>query len=134
MSALEAPFEVYEAQVKAERMTIWVAHPKVPVAEAYFAQHPLVLADGTLVSVEVHGRYGDNWFVEPEGGPAFHPTPVPEADLLGVQVREAARRANAAGWLVRAYEPEAILTLDHVFCRINLCYSADRRVTQVHVG
>jgi hypothetical protein len=42
-----------------------------------------------------------------------------EGALVGLDVTEAARLANAAGWLVRAYETEAVLAAGFRLDRLN---------------
>lgn len=54
--------------------------------------------------------------------------------LVGLQVDEAATRANEAGWTVRAHEREAVVTADLNPGRLNLCYGDDRVVESVHPG
>jgi len=71
---------------------------------------------------------------EPDGGPRSTPEPIDPADLLGLDVHEAAARANGLGWLVRALEPDAAMTLDYRPGRINLVYDTDDKVIHVSVG
>jgi hypothetical protein len=49
-------------------------------------------------------------------------------------VNEAALRANAGGWVVRAHEPEAILTAEMRTDRVNLRFSDGGTVVSVRVG
>ena len=54
--------------------------------------------------------------------------------LIGLDVNEAALRANGGGWLVRAFEPQAALTMDMRRNRANLEFSESGEVISVHVG
>ncbi len=123
--------DFYEAGPEDGRLVLHVAHDDVAAVQALADAHPPVLPDGTRVPVTVFGRAGDSWLSAPEGGPAHEPVWVPHEDLLGLDVHEAARLATAAGWLVRAYEPEAILTADMRWNRLDLGYDADGKVVRV---
>ncbi|WP_139977803.1 hypothetical protein [Nocardioides litoris] len=60
--------------------------------------------------------------------------PAHVLDVVGMQVDEAARVVNAAGWLVRALAPGAPVFLDLVPSRLDLVFDRDRNVVDVSVG
>jgi hypothetical protein len=75
------------------------------------------------------------WVSDPERGvAAAAPDPAALDGLIGLDVHEAARRANAGGWSVRAFEPGAILTADYRPERVNLVHGDDGAVLQVSIG
>lgn len=94
----------------------------------------MALADGTPVPVIVTPRRGNSWTSPPAKDASGRDEEFDDASLVGLDVDEAATRANAAGWLVRAHEPEAMVTADLSFNRLNLCYGDDRVVGSVSRG
>ncbi len=104
------------------------------VATDYFAHHPLALSDGTPVTVLVAQRRGESWTTQPAPGISGRDHQFDHEQLVGFDVDEATTQASAAGWLVRAHEPEAMVTADFNPSRLNLCYTDDRVVESVHVG
>lgn len=74
------------------------------------------------------------WVSDPERGVASAPDPGALDGLLGLDVHEAARRANAGGWSVRAFTPGAILTADYRPERVNLMHGEDGEVLRVSIG
>jgi hypothetical protein len=75
-----------------------------------------------------------SWISEPIGGVGDRPDERAVEDLVGLDVNEAARRANAGSWIVRAHQPQAVLTADLRFNRVNLCFAESGEVTSVRVG
>lgn len=126
------PFDCYEMGLDEGRIVLHVAIAAVEWAVDHLDHHPVILSDGTTVAVEVVGQAGGGWISEPTRSPAGQPDAMQLEELIGLDVRETGRRANEAGWHVRAYEPEAWLTADHRTDRLNLCYSATGIVT--HAG
>ena len=105
-----------------------VAPQDCVTATAYFAQHPLALEDGTHVPVIVKPRRGSSWTSRPAEDASGLDETLDDESLVGLDVDEAAARANGAGWLVRAHELEAMVTADLNFNRLNLCCDGDDRV------
>src|SRR3954451_21660953 len=103
------PFDPALIEPEDDRIVLHVGSSEVTAVVAYFDEHPIVLADGTREPVEVHGGAGGG-VSEPRGGGTDAPAPMPLEDLIGLHARDAARRANKGGWLVRAYEPGAPIT------------------------
>lgn len=68
----------------------------------------------------------------PRRGEDEGPTEVP--DVVGMHVDEAARLANAAGWLARAHGPGVVIFMDLVPGRLNLLFDVSRKVVEVSVG
>ena len=134
LAARSLPFRVYALGAEGDRIELHVAPSEVASVVAHFRAHPILLADGTAVPVDVLGRAGDSWISEPCGGPAYAPERLLLEEFVGLDVREAAHRANQAGWLVRAYGPEAALTADYRENRLNLCYSSAGLVTHADTG
>ena len=128
------PFEWYQIGPYGGRVEVAVPSRDHAAALAFFADQPFLRPDGTPLPVEVSVRAGDSWGVEPEGGALDHPDPDALVGLVGMDVHEAASRASAGGWLVRAHEPDAVLTADLRMNRVNLVYSAVDRVVSVTVG
>jgi hypothetical protein len=128
------PFRFYELRSDDERIVLSVSPTEVESVRAHFEEHPITLDDGAVVPVDVLGRAGDSWIAEPTAGPSSAPQPLTLDDLVGLDVREAAQHATEAGWLVRAHEPEAVLTADYRTNRVNLCYAPDGRVSRADIG
>lgn len=79
-------------------------------------------------------RRGRSW-VSPPDQDVDSPTDAFDAGaLVGLDVTEATQLANAAGWLVRAHEAEAIITADYTPSRLNLRYGDDEEVLSVGRG
>lgn len=133
LSDLELPFTWYVMGPAGRVITFEVALRDVTTATEYFARHPLALADGTPVTVLVESRRGESWTVEPPAG-GGRDDQLDREQLVGLDVDEAAARASSAGWLVRAHEPEAIVTADYRANRLNLVYDDERVVVSVDVG
>jgi hypothetical protein len=129
------PFTCYSIGPTDGHISIAVSEVYEPTATAFFADHPLRFLDGTTISVDIVIKAAWSWTTEPLGGPARDPDASVLDGLLGVDVQTATRRANAAGWIVRAIEPEAAITLDLRHNRVNLTYSpVTGDVTQVYRG
>ncbi len=129
------PFAWYQFGPREGRVEVVVPASDRQVALDYFAAHPLRPApDSEPVPVEVAVRAGASWGSEPGGGAREHPDPDALVGLVGLDVDEAASRATAGGWLVRAHEPEALLTVELRRNRVNLQYAEDRTVVSVQVG
>ncbi|MBB3042488.1 hypothetical protein [Nocardioides soli] len=54
--------------------------------------------------------------------------------LVGRTLDEATRIATGAGWLVRPYTPDSMLTMDYRESRVNLEHDDDGIVTRAWVG
>jgi hypothetical protein len=73
--------------------------------------------------------------ISASGGLPFDWLTLGEVDgRLGADVNTAAARANAGGWIVRAYQEAAILTADYRPNRVNLLVDDRGRVTRAGVG
>jgi hypothetical protein len=73
--------------------------------------------------------------ISASGGLPFDWLTLREVDgLLGADVNTATARANAGGWIVRAYQEAAILTADYRPNRVNLLVDDHGRVTRAGVG
>jgi len=132
---LRPPFPLYSVGPAGGALRVTVPVDEVAEARRFFDLEALRLANGTLVSVEVEGRYGDGWSTFPITGPAERPGSLDAAGVqVGLPVQEASLRANAAGWIVRAHEPEAFITADLRMNRVNLVYDAQGTVTALRVG
>ena len=134
LNVSDFPFDWYVMGPEGDAILFEVAPPDCETAVQHFAQHPLNLADGTPVPVLVQARRGASWVSSPIGGVVGSSTALDPDSLVGLDVEDAARQANAAGWLVRAHEREAIVTADRNPGRLNLCYGDDRVVESVHQG
>ena len=134
LSRRELPFAWYAMGPDGENMTFEVAPRDCAAATDYFAKHPLVLADGTQVPVVVTPRRGESWVSPPAEGVSGRQDEFAHESLVGLHVDDAARRANLAGWRVRAHEGEAVVTADYNPGRLNLCYGDDRVVESVSRG
>lgn len=134
LSRQDLPFVWYGIGSLGDSLGVEVAPPDVAAAEEYFAEHPVRLADGTEVAVRVTPRRGASWGSLPSTQAARPSETFEGESLLGIEVHEAARQANAAGWIVRAYEREALVTADYNPRRLNLRYGDDLRVDSVHRG
>lgn len=134
LTHLDLPFAWYVMGPGDHAIEFEVAPRDCVTATDYFVEHPLALADGTPVPVNVKPRRGDSWTSPPTRDASGRDEDFDEESLLGLDVNEAAARANAAGWLVRAHEPEAMVTADLNFNRLNLCYGYDRVVESVSRG
>lgn len=134
LSAQELPFAWYGMGPEGHAIEFEVAPRDCVAATAYFASHPLALADGTTVPVLVKPRRGDSWTSPAAGNASGRCEAFDDEGLLGLDVDEATARANEAGWLVRAHEPEAIVTADHNPGRLNLCFGDERTVENVSRG
>lgn len=136
---LRLPFQVYSVGAQERSLHVEVPADEVPAAVAWFDAHAVELADGTHASVRVEGRQAGGWVTFPVPRSDPHRAAPEQADepverYVGLPVEEAAALANAAGWLVRAYEPHAVLTLDRRMNRMNLRYGADGIETAAHIG
>ena len=129
----DLPFEVYQLGEDEGRIELMVPHADVAAVVTHFDEHPVTLTDGTVVPVDVSGLAGGGFVTEP-ADPTHTPKPLEPSKFLGLEVHEAARRATDAGWLVRAYEPEAALTADYRTNRMNLCYSTAGIVIRADIG
>jgi hypothetical protein len=134
LSRRDLPFVWYAFVPDGDTLGVEVAPGDVEAAETYFAKHSLRLADGTDVPVRVTPRRGASWMSLPGSHIAQPSETFEDGSLLGIEVHEAARRVNAAGWIVRAYEHEALLTADFNPRRLNLRYDDDLRVDSIHHG
>ena len=134
LSCRDLPFTWYAMGPVGNAVEFDVATRDCPIASAYFVEHPQALADGTPVPVVVRPRRGDSWVSPPSTEVAETSNVLDHASLVGRDVDEAAQQANAAGWLVRALEPEAVVTADYNPGRLNLCYGDNRVVESVHQG
>lgn len=132
---LRTPFPLYSVGPVGASLRVTVPVDEVAEARTLFDRLALRLADGTSVSVEVTGRHGDSWTTYPGTGPAEQPGNLDTAGVhAGLSVQEAARRADGAGWIVRACEPEAFITADLRTNRVNLVHDPHGTVTSVSVG
>lgn len=134
LTHLELPFAWYVMGPNDHAIEFEVAPRDCVTATDYFVEHPLALADGTPVPVTVKPRRGYSWTSPPANDASARDGGFDDESLVGLNVDEAAARANGAGWLVRAHEPEAIVTADLNFNRLNLCYGHDRVVKSVSRG
>jgi hypothetical protein len=133
LDALDLPFQLAQASLENDHVELHVASNEIEEAIAYFDEHPFTLANGTSMAVKVLGLAG-GWISDPPAQWGGAPGPLSLDELVGLDVREAARRANECGWRVRTYEPEAPLTADNQPDRVNLCYSTDDVVTHADFG
>lgn len=134
LSRRELLFAWYAMWPDGDVMTFEVAPRDCDAATDYFAKHPLVLADGTQVPVVVTPRRGESWVSPPTEGVRGREDEFDYESLIGLDVDDAARRANLAGWRVRAHEREAVVTADYNPGRLNLCYGDDRVVESATRG
>jgi hypothetical protein len=128
------PFAFYELGSRKGRVEIAVSRLERRAAGDFFAEHPLSQPDGTPIPVDIRVTAGCSWVAEPLHGPREQPDVAALEGLIGLDVNEAALRANGGGWLVRAFEPQAALTMDMRRNRANLEYSESGEVISVHVG
>ena len=128
------PFAFYELGSRNGRVEIAVSRLERRAARDFFAEHPLSQPDGTPIPVDIRVVAGCSWVSEPLRGPCEQPEVSALKGLIGLDVNEAALRANAGGWLVRAFEPQAALTMDMRRHRANLEISESGEVISVHVG
>lgn len=126
------PFAWYRIAPHGDRVEVAVPAADHQAAVDFFSSHPLPSDGGDPVLVDVQVQAGDSWTSEPEGETG--PDPSALDDLVGLDVKEAAARATAGGWTVRAHEPDAALTMDLRMDRVNLEYSDRGTVTGVRVG
>lgn len=134
LSGRELPFAWYVMGPEDRAIKFEVAPRDMTAATDYFARHPLALSDGTPVTVLVEPRRGESWNTQPQLGLSGRDDQFDYEQVVGLDVDEAATQASAAGWFVRAHEPEAMVTADFNPSRLNLCYGDDRVVESVHVG
>lgn len=134
LSTRDLPFTWYIMGPAGDAIELEVEPSDCDVAVRYFAQHPLRLEEDTLVPVHVKPRRGASWVSRASRGVGAPSPAFDDESLIGLDVEEAVRRANTAGWLVRAHEREAVLTADHNPGRLNLCYDDDRLVESVYRG
>lgn len=127
------PFQLEAASMEDGWIEVHTATVDVGRAQAYFAEHPFELRDGTRVPVEVRGGVG-SWAFLPSDTWDGEPGPLSPDQLVGLEMGTAASVATAAGWRVRAFEPEAPLTADLVTHRLNLRCSPGGTVTEAFVG
>lgn len=134
LSRRQLPFAWYAIWPDGHAIQIEVAPRDCVVAIEFFADRRLALSDGTIVPVHVEPRRGESWGSLPaEGAPGPDET-FEFQRLVGLYVNDAAARANAAGWIVRAHEREAAVTADYNPGRLNLRYGDDRLVESVDRG
>ena len=113
-----------------------VATDRLSRAEAvrFFAQADLRWPDGTEMRTNIRVRAGASWVSVPVRDTGEPPDPAALDGLIGLDINEAALRANAGHWLVRAYEREAVLTADRRMNRANLLYAESGAVLNVQIG
>lgn len=128
------PFAFYELGSRKGRVEIAVDRLEGRAARDFFAEHPLSQADGTPITVDIRVVAGCSWISEPLRGSREQPDVAALEGLVGLDVNEAALRANGGGWLVRAFEPQAALTMDMRRNRANLEFSESGEVISVHVS
>ena len=128
------PFAIYELGPSEGRVELAVSRLDRGAALDFFVEHPLTLPDGTPIPVDVRVLAGSSWISEPVRRAAERPDASALDGLVGLDVNEAALRANAGGWLVRAYEPQAVLTADRRWNRANLEFAESGEVIAVHVS
>lgn len=134
LSNLDLPFTWYTMGPDRDTIAVEVAPQDHDSALRYFSQHPFTLEDQTPVLLSVVPRRGRSWVSPPDqdvDGPA---DAFDFGALVGLDVAEATQLANAAGWLVRAYETEAIITADYNPTRLNIRYGDDDEVLTVGNG
>lgn len=134
LSGQKLPFAWYVMGAGGHGIEFEVAPRDCRLATDYLAEHPLALVDGTPVPVLVKPRRGESWTSPPESQGNGRDEEFEDNSLVGLDVDEAAARANRAGWFVRAHESEAMATADLNFGRMNLCYGDDRVVQSVSRG
>jgi hypothetical protein len=127
-------FAFYELASRGGRVEIAVSRLERRAAVDFFAEHPLSQPGGTPIPVDIRVVAGCSWVSEPLRGPRERPDGSALEGLIGLDVNVAAMRANAGGWLVRAFEPQAALTMDMRWHRANLEYSESGEVVSVYVG
>lgn len=131
----QLPFTWYTLDPRDDHLVLSVSTLDEPAAVEFFIGHPVWLVDGTQVEVHIITSAAWSWQTEPLGRPASDPDPAALEGLVGTDVQTAALTANASGWIVRAMEPEAMVTADLRTNRVNLSYSpADGTVTRVDRG
>ena len=128
------PFDAYQIGPGEGRVEVAVSKLDRRAALDYFSEHPPTQPDGTSIPVDLRVRAGSSWTSEPVRGASQQPDASALEGLVGLDVNEAALRANAGGWVVRAYEPEAPLTADMRRNRANLEFGESGVVVSVHVG
>ena len=128
------PFVFYQVGPRDGTVDVAVPAYEQQAALDYFASHPLLGSGASAFRVQVRVVAGDSWSSEPIDGTRPHPDPASLEGLVGLDVNDAALRANAGGWVVRAHEPEAILTAEMRADRANLRFSDEGRVLSVRVG
>lgn len=134
LSRQRLPFAWYAMWPEGRSIQVEAAPRDCAAAIEYFADHRLVLANGALVRVHVTPRRGASSVSPPAGGSAGPDDEFDLDGLVGLDVNEATARANAAGWIVRAHEREALVTADFNPGRVNLVYGDDRVVESVSKG
>jgi hypothetical protein len=134
LANLDVPFTWYSMGAERDGIAFEVAPQDCETAVRYFSQHPVILEDQTPVFLSVRPRRGRSWMSPPHEGLDRADSAFDEGVLVGLDVAEAARLANAAGWLVRAHEAEAIITADFNPNRLNLLYGDDNAVVSVGRG
>lgn len=130
----QLPFAFSLIGPRDERVDIALTRVEEAAARAFFEDHPLALPDGTAIPVDLEVTASASWTSWPVGGAFDEPDRAALEGLVGVNVNEAALRANGASWLVRAHEPQALLSADMRTNRVNLCFSESGVVTSVRVG
>ena len=128
------PFTCYRIGHREGRLDVAVPDHDRRVALDYFAANTLTRSGGGLIPVDVRVSAGASWSSEPVRGASPRPDPAALDGLVGLDVTEAALRANAGGWVVRACEPEASLTAEMRMDRVNLRFSEVGTVVSVRVG
>lgn len=134
LTTLDLPFTWYTMGPEHGAIAFEVARQDCDTAVRYFSQHPLTLDDQTPVAHSVRPRRGRSWTSPPNEGVDRPADAFDEGALSGLDVAEAAHLANAAGWLVRAHQAEAIITADFNPNRLNLLYGDDNAVVSVGKG
>lgn len=130
----ELPFDMYRISSSGTRVEISVGRLDYAAAMDYFDKHPVIAPDGIPISIDIRVLAASSWSSQPVGGVRDEPDASVLEGLVGVDVNEAALRANAGGWLVRAHEPDAVLTADFRPNRANLEFAESGEVTSVRVG
>jgi hypothetical protein len=128
------PFAFYEHLSREGRVEIAVSRLERRAAIDFLAEHPVSQPDGSAIPVDIRVMAGSCWISEPVRGRGEQADVSALEGLIGLDVNEAALRANAGGWLVRAFEPQAALTLDMRRNRANLEFSESGEVISVHAG
>lgn len=133
LSGQVLPFAWYVLGPTEDGIELEVAPADCAAAIAYFAARPVELADATPVRFSVKPRRGGSWVVPPAAGIDV-PGPLDASGLLGRSVYDAAERASAMGWRVRAHEREAAVTADFDPRRLDLCFDDEQMVRSVGRG